>query len=140
MCTDPLKPALAPTAPETPRSRIHEMWHHQKDMEQTSSQSQTSDPESHMEMAEMEPVERPALDLSHYNIINEVWHYSSVDWGHKCECTPLRPRGHRLTSGRPLCGLQLPLQYLHRFENATRVCQTKPSRGKAAVDVASARR
>ena len=24
--------------------------------------------------------EAPALDLSHYRLVNEVWHYSSVDW------------------------------------------------------------
>lgn len=25
-----------------------------------------------------------ALDLSHYRIVNELWHFMSVDWGHKC--------------------------------------------------------
>lgn len=25
-------------------------------------------------------------DLSHYHIVNDVWHWSSVDWGRRCEC------------------------------------------------------
>ena len=29
-----------------------------------------------------------ALDLSHYKLIDEVWHYCSVDWGEKCEQLP----------------------------------------------------
>ncbi|SLM37579.1 hypothetical protein LPUS_07476 [Lasallia pustulata] len=86
MCDDPLKPIPAPVVPDTPRSRMHEMWHHQKEMEQTSRQSQASDPESVLEMANVESTGRTALDISHYNIINEVWHYSSVDWGHEYLC------------------------------------------------------
>ena len=105
MCDDPLKPAPAPVVPDTPRSRMHEMWHHQKEMEQTSRQSQTSDPESLLEVAKLDSKGRTALDISHYNIINEVWHYSSVDWGHDRGCTPLPPRMHRLITCRPLCGL-----------------------------------
>ena len=26
-----------------------------------------------------------ALDLNHYRIVNELWNFTSVDWGHKCE-------------------------------------------------------
>jgi hypothetical protein len=24
-------------------------------------------------------------DLSHYHIVDDVWHWSSVDWGRRCE-------------------------------------------------------
>ncbi len=29
----------------------------------------------------------PALDLSHYRLVEEVWHYCSVDWSDKCTRT-----------------------------------------------------
>ena len=30
-------------------------------------------------------VDQP-LDLNHYRLVNEVWHYSSVDPGKRCKC------------------------------------------------------
>ena len=27
----------------------------------------------------------PMLDINHYKMVNEVWHYYSVDWGNNCE-------------------------------------------------------
>ena len=44
-----------------------------------SSESQSSDIEMHKTNASL-TTEAPALDMSHYKLINEVWHYSSVDW------------------------------------------------------------
>ncbi|MCJ1305133.1 hypothetical protein MMC08_007947 [Hypocenomyce scalaris] len=85
MCADPLKPALV-VVPDTPRSRVHDFLHHQKEMERTSMQSQGSDPESPVHMTSIPTVKDGGLDLSHYKIINEVWHYSSVDWGHRYLC------------------------------------------------------
>lgn len=29
----------------------------------------------------------PPLDLSHYRLVEEVWHYCSVDWNNKCSET-----------------------------------------------------
>ena len=29
----------------------------------------------------------PVLDLSHYKLVEEVWHYCSVDWSNKCTGT-----------------------------------------------------
>jgi hypothetical protein len=31
------------------------------------------------------PIQSPLLDLSHYKLVNEVWHYCSVDWGSRCK-------------------------------------------------------
>lgn len=31
-------------------------------------------------------VRSPMLDLSHYKVVNQVWHYCSVDWGSKYLC------------------------------------------------------
>lgn len=89
MCAHPLKPTPSPSVPDTPRSLMRDLWH-QKEAEQTSRLSRTSDLESSAEMAEREPEPRRPLDISQYNITNEVWHYSSVDWGHKCEGKLLR--------------------------------------------------
>lgn len=44
----------------------------------------------------------PTLDLSHYRVVEEVWHYCSVDWSNKCTET----RGSllsRLTAQTDLC-------------------------------------
>ena len=30
------------------------------------------------------------LDLNHYNIVNEVWYYCSVDWGSKCKSPAIK--------------------------------------------------
>ena len=30
----------------------------------------------------------PVSDLNHYRLVNEVWHFSSVDWGEKCWSPP----------------------------------------------------
>ena len=30
------------------------------------------------------PARFPMLDLNHYKMVNEVWHYYSVDWGTNC--------------------------------------------------------
>lgn len=134
MCADPSKPTPVLVTPDTPHSYMHDLWHSPKEPEQTSRQSQASDPESQCEKA-TQPEKQHKLDLSHYKIVNEVWHYSSIDWGHKCECTPLWPRLHRLIKSSPLCGLQLLVQYKHR-ERTAQVCQTKPSRRQAAMDLA----
>ncbi|KAL2043302.1 hypothetical protein N7G274_003608 [Stereocaulon virgatum] len=32
------------------------------------------------------PIQSPLPDLSHYKLVNEVWHYCSVDWGSRYLC------------------------------------------------------
>ena len=44
-----------------------------------STESRSSDLEMHTPAATLTN-EAPALDLSHYKLVNEVWHYCSVDW------------------------------------------------------------
>ncbi|KAI4121056.1 MAG: hypothetical protein LQ347_006969, partial [Umbilicaria vellea] len=83
MCAQPLKDTPAPSVPDTPRSLMRDLWP-QKEAEQTSRQSRASDLESSAETVEKPP--EPHRPLEQYNIANEVWHYSSVDWGHKFLC------------------------------------------------------
>jgi len=51
--------------------------------ERKSIDTHSSDPEAH-EMEESRRDNSP-LDLNHYRIVDEVWHFCSVDWGSKCE-------------------------------------------------------
>lgn len=53
--------------------------HHQSQL-----QKQGSDIESH-EMSDDVEHSRQKLDLNHYRIVNEIWHFISVDWGHRCK-------------------------------------------------------
>ena len=43
------------------------------------------DPENQMEMEDRPAFSAGLLDLNHYRIIDEVWHFCSVDWGHRCK-------------------------------------------------------
>ena len=38
-------------------------------------------------MANTSTSHSPPLDLSHYRLVEEVWHYCSVDWSNKCTRT-----------------------------------------------------
>jgi hypothetical protein len=42
------------------------------------------DVESHAKL-ESASHQRSLPDINHYMIVNEVWHYASVDWGYKCK-------------------------------------------------------
>lgn len=41
------------------------------------------------------------VDLNHYNIVNEVWYFCSVDWGSKCKASRTTLE-IGIDSGRPL--------------------------------------
>ena len=45
----------------------------------------SSDPESN-EKATLPTSRTPMLDLNHYKVVNQVWHYYSVDWGTNYTC------------------------------------------------------
>ena len=38
-----------------------------------------------LEMQYSQQPHAEALDLNHYRVVSEVWHYSSIDWGNKCK-------------------------------------------------------
>lgn len=46
-------------------------------------------------------------DMTHYNVVNEVWHYCSVDWGSRCKSSYQSQSAPLLTSARSLHWLQL---------------------------------
>ena len=89
MCCDPLKPE--PVANASPRpGRMKEMLHTRNwkpyKLTELAAQSKPSpDAESH-EMQDGSEAPERMLNLNHYRIVNELWHFMSVDWGHKCTC------------------------------------------------------
>lgn len=87
MRCDPLRPIPVPTT--THHSRVSELWSPSKDRENNQETEKgignlVADLEGHLETSDSRSRRRGPLDLNHYRIVNEVWHYSSVDWGHKC--------------------------------------------------------
>ena len=99
MGCEPLTPALV--VPEEHVSRRQalvqaykdrmSMEKHPEDLEA----SETGDP----------PDDDKPLDINHYHIVDEVWHYCSVDWGSKCK-TRCSTNGSRLSQGRFMYWLQ----------------------------------
>ena len=79
MACEPLKPALV--VHEERPSRTRALVQTFRDRKSTDTHS--SDPEA-VEMVEPHKNDGD-LDLNHYRIIDEVWHFCSVDWGSKCK-------------------------------------------------------
>lgn len=80
MLTDPDKPipAIVPIQPNV----VHAIKNTSFPKGFKSVESDSGDIESHHELAE---VESDDLDLNFYRLINEVWHFCSVDWGAGCK-------------------------------------------------------
>ena len=95
MCCDPLKPDAVATH-NTGQSRAHPVFHPRtarRDRKQAAAgfqqQSLKDDPETY-EMEQETTVSEGLLDLNHYRIANDVWHFMSVDWGYQCMPAPNR--------------------------------------------------
>lgn len=75
MCSDHSKP-LTPAVVEHPqKSSLSSMMHrHQDDIEMAPPGA--SEVESELESE---------LNLNYYHLVNEVWHFCSVDWGSRCK-------------------------------------------------------
>jgi len=88
MRCEPLRPIPVPTI--THHSRISELWHQNQDHSdghepEKTLQNHVMDLEGHLQKLDSRSSRTGPLDLNHYRIVNEVWYYSSVDWGHKCK-------------------------------------------------------
>ena len=91
MCSEPLKPIPIPPSPRT--SRVHGLryLHREKagegEVEEQSILEGAADLEGRVTSSEQPSISstRPSLDLNHYRIVDDVWHYSSVDWGRNCK-------------------------------------------------------
>ena len=92
MGCDPLKPK--PVITEPPRTSFRDMWYHPKDRKEVQRYQSVqgrkalvpnADPEKAGDSSSVSSNEAKTLDLNHYNLINEVWYYCSVDRGPRCE-------------------------------------------------------
>jgi hypothetical protein len=88
MCCDPLKPIVP--IPEPVRSRRQEFFQSARERMEPKSNSPNSHPikdidlEGNVKMTDEVEVRAGTLDLNHYRIVDEVWHFCSTDWGLRC--------------------------------------------------------
>ena len=64
---------------------MHDMFHIRRDTPRKSLQDDGVDLEGHIELTGSPSLNQGVLDLNHYRIVNDVWHFFSVDWGHNCK-------------------------------------------------------
>ena len=84
MRSEPIRPA--PSASETDYNELGDLSHEHTSGEHKTAQNHVDDLEGDVEMQNSRKVHAEALDLNHYRVVSEVWHYSSMDWGSKCKC------------------------------------------------------
>lgn len=82
MCCKPNQPLYA--AIDTPQNSTRAMASPHGKTEHNSLESHSTDLELN-DMGDESIDHEGELDLNHYNIVNEVWYYCSVDWGSRCE-------------------------------------------------------
>jgi hypothetical protein len=90
MRSDPSPPKTQPLrkgkSSSTLRSRFSGASSRVKHANQTSQDSESSIGMTElMHSTQLEMVQ----DLSHYQLVNDVWHWSTVDWGRRCKCRVL---------------------------------------------------
>lgn len=81
MCSDPDKPKLAPVNDDNISAREQSGLGKIRFPNSRSTESSLDD----IEMAHKAPGNSPPmLDINHYRVVNQFWHYCSVDPGSKC--------------------------------------------------------
>jgi hypothetical protein len=96
MCSDPIPPR--PKSLHTTKSSAT-LRSRRSNKSKKSERSQNSSKGSSLESEEsigmtdlMHSTQLDMIrDLSHYHIVNDVWHWSSVDWGRRCKLEPASP-------------------------------------------------
>ena len=81
MCTDHDKLVPAVVGPQP--GGVHAARNAQRRMSFKSAESHSDDIESH-EMSYL-GTRAGEIDLNFYRLINDVWHFNSVDWGSRCK-------------------------------------------------------
>ncbi len=84
MNSEPLKPVPMETVLKRRFSDFRHSFQHARRKSVT---EDSDDIEGQVEMQEVQSstAANSGLDLNHYHIVDEVWHYNSVDWGDKCK-------------------------------------------------------
>ncbi|KAF2182213.1 hypothetical protein K469DRAFT_728985 [Zopfia rhizophila CBS 207.26] len=88
MCSDPLPPKPKPLQTKKSSSTLQSRRSNKSHKSHKSSKDVSLDSEESIGMTEMMQSTQLELvrDLSHYHIVDEVWHWSSVDWGRRFVC------------------------------------------------------
>lgn len=84
MCSDHKKPRCVTSTPRQSGLYFRGGNKKQDTIVRESIDTRTSDPEKNVGMT-LASADEDMLDLSHYRMVNEVWHYCSVDWGARCK-------------------------------------------------------
>ena len=86
MCSAPPKPYSKSnqTSQKTISSSLRQRFSRHPPQEKTQSFGSEDDSGASTESAESDVLR----GISHYSIVDEVWHWSSADWGRQCECSP----------------------------------------------------
>jgi hypothetical protein len=96
MCSDHVPPRSSPSTSNmeksfsTLRSRIsHRSKGSKSSSEKSKHKTPSMDSEESIGMTEiMHSTQLEVVrDLSHYQIVEDVWHWSTVDWGRRCKCS-----------------------------------------------------
>lgn len=102
MCCQPGSPVRAGV--ETSQDGLRATKPAPQKAELNSVDSHSTDMELHEKGIESED-DPTFVDLNHYNIVNEVWYFCSVDWGSKCKASKTTLE-NKTDNGRPLHWLQ----------------------------------
>ncbi|KAI9764008.1 MAG: hypothetical protein M1840_008956 [Geoglossum simile] len=89
MCSEPLKPEpAASTEPPSATERLKEYTRQKRQQFRDSYQPPAlQNSENHLELGRVPRAKGPmGLDVNHYHIADEVWHWSSTDYGKKFLC------------------------------------------------------
>ncbi|KAF2706874.1 hypothetical protein K504DRAFT_384788 [Pleomassaria siparia CBS 279.74] len=92
MCSDPVPPKKTPLhskkSSATLRSRKSNKSHKSQQSQSSSSKDKSLHLEESIGMTELMHSTQLEMvrDMSHYHIVDEVWHWSSVDWGRHFVC------------------------------------------------------
>lgn len=81
MCSKHKTPKVIPSTPRQSGLMYRGHWK-QDHTDRRSVETQHTDPEKNSGTPTV--VREPVLNLSHYMVVNEVWHFNSVDWGSTC--------------------------------------------------------
>ncbi|OCL10498.1 hypothetical protein AOQ84DRAFT_426903 [Glonium stellatum] len=88
MCSEPIQPKVNPAGSSKSSSTLWSRKSPRQGSPQKSSNDPSMDSEENIGMADLTQSTETGLfrDLTHYHIVDEVWHWSSVDWGRRFVC------------------------------------------------------
>lgn len=108
MCSDPVAPRPKSLSTKKSSATLRSRKSHKSGKSQKSKSSST-DSESSIGMTDLMHSTQLEMvrDLSHYQIVDDVWHWSTVDWGRRCKSSLYASGIHFLIQVSRGSGVQL---------------------------------